>query len=723
LTTFCINPAVNHRKTAMTDHYDTQEQKFQLKNLDCALCAAKIEKELQRAPGVRSASLNFATCTLLLDANDLGAVRQVITSIEPAVEIEPLESYHHNGQHANPPDWPRLARLGIAAVFWLLGMVFHAQLHGLLFGVAEYLILGGVYLLVGLDVLKAAWRNLRAGNWFDENFLMSIATIGAFAIHEIPEAIGVMLFYQVGEYLQDRSLADSRRSIQALLAIRPDQANRKTAGGFETVAPEAVAVGETIIVRPGERIPLDGIVSAGQALLDTAALTGESVPRRAEAGDSVLAGMISQDGLLEIQVEKPFAESSVVRMMELVEHAANRKAKTERFITRFSKVYTPVVIAAAALLAVLPPLLLPGALFADWLYRALVLLVISCPCALMISVPLGYFGGLGAASKQGILIKGANFLETLSRVRTVVFDKTGTLTRGVFKVLEVVPHAGHSAAELLETAAYAESSSTHPIALSILKAYGKPVDYSRISDVEETPGRGVRATVDGVMVSAGNDAYLHHLQIPHGPECCELSGTLVHVTRDGDDLGYIRIGDELKPESLPAMRALRAEGVQRLVMLSGDHAAIAADTARDLAIDHAHGSLLPEDKLRLLEEYMHNAGHAVAFVGDGINDAPVIARADVGFAMGALGSDAAIETADVVLMADDPAKVAQAISIGKRTRRIVWQNIVFALGVKLAVLLLGAFGIVNIWLAVIADVGMALLAVLNAGRVMGDGKR
>jgi Zn2+/Cd2+-exporting ATPase len=723
LTTFCINPAVNHRKTAMTDHYDTQEQKFQLKNLDCALCAAKIEKELQRAPGVRSASLNFATCTLLLDANDLGAVRQVITSIEPAVEIEPLESYHHNGQHANPPDWPRLARLGIAAVFWLLGMVFHAQLHGLLFGVAEYLILGGVYLLVGLDVLKAAWRNLRAGNWFDENFLMSIATIGAFAIHEIPEAIGVMLFYQVGEYLQDRSLADSRRSIQALLAIRPDQANRKTAGGFETVAPEAVAVGETIIVRPGERIPLDGIVSAGQALLDTAALTGESVPRRAEAGDSVLAGMISQDGLLEIQVEKPFAESSVVRMMELVEHAANRKAKTERFITRFSKVYTPVVIAAAALLAVLPPLLLPGALFADWLYRALVLLVISCPCALMISVPLGYFGGLGAASKQGILIKGANFLETLSRVRTVVFDKTGTLTRGVFKVLEVVPHAGHSAAELLETAAYAESSSTHPIALSILKAYGKPVDYSRISDVEETPGRGVRATVDGVMVSAGNDAYLHHLQIPHGPECCELSGTLVHVTRDGDDLGYIRIGDELKPESLPAMRALRAEGVQRLVMLSGDHAAIAADTARDLAIDHAHGSLLPEDKLRLLEEYMHNAGHAMAFVGDGINDAPVIARADVGFAMGALGSDAAIETADVVLMADDPAKVAQAISIGKRTRRIVWQNIVFALGVKLAVLLLGAFGIVNIWLAVIADVGVALLAVLNAGRVMGDGKR
>jgi len=707
----------------MTDHYETQEQKYQLKNLDCTLCAAKIEKELQRTPGVRSATLNFASGTLALDADDLGAVRRVITSIEPAVEIEPLNSYRQNEQEEESSDWPRLIRLGIAAVFWLLGMVFHAQLHGLLFGVAEYLILGGVYLLVGLDVLKAAWRNLRAGNWFDENFLMSIATIGAFAIHEIPEAIGVMLFYQVGEYVQDRSLAGSRRSIQSLLAIRPDQANRKTADGFETVAPEAVAVGETIIVRPGERIPLDGIVSAGQAQVDTAALTGESVPRRAEVGDSVLAGMISRDGLMEIRVERPFAESSVVRMMELVEHAANRKAKTERFITRFAKVYTPVVVAAAVLLALLPPLLLPDARFTDWLYRALVLLVISCPCALMISVPLGYFGGLGAASKQGILIKGANFLETLSRVRTVVFDKTGTLTRGVFKVLEVAPHAGHSAEELLEAAAYAEASSTHPIAVSILKAYGQPVDYSRISDVGETPGKGICASVDGVMVSAGNDAYLHYLKIPHGPECCELSGTLVHVTRGGDDLGYIRIGDELKPESLPAMQALRAEGVQRLVMLSGDDAATAADTARDLAIDHVHGSLLPEDKLRLLEDYMHNAGHAVAFVGDGINDAPVIARADVGFAMGALGSDAAIETADVVLMADDPAKVAQAIAISKRTRRIVWQNIVFALGVKGMVLLLGALGIVNIWLAVIADVGVALLAVLNATRVMGDRQR
>lgn len=706
----------------MTDHYEAREQQYQLKNLDCALCAAKIEQELQHIPGVRHASLNIATSTLMLDADDLGVVRQVITAIEPGVEIKPLESYHHHDQDAEAPDWPRVAHLGIATVFWLLGLVFHAQLHGLLFGVAEYLILGGVYLLVGLDVLKAAWRNLRAGNWFDENFLMSIATLGAFAIHEIPEAIGVMLFYQVGVYLQDRSLAGSRRSIQSLLAIRPDHANRKTADGYESVAPEAVAVGETIIVRPGERIPLDGVVTSGRALLDTAALTGESVPRHADAGDGVLAGMISQDGLLEIRVEKPFAESSVVRMMELVEHAANRKAQTERLITRFSKVYTPVVVIGAALLALLPPLLLPDARFADWLYRALVLLVISCPCALMISVPLGYFGGLGAASKQGILIKGANFLETLSRVRTVVFDKTGTLTHGVFKVLEVVPHDGHSENELLEVAAYAEASSTHPIALSILQAYGKPVDYSRIGDVEETPGKGVRASVDEVIVSAGNDAYLHELQIPHGPECCELSGTLVHVTRGGDDLGYIRIGDELKPESLPAMQALRAEGVQRLVMLSGDHAAIAADTARDLTIDHAHGSLLPEDKLRLLEQYMHNAGHAVAFVGDGINDAPVIARADVGFAMGALGSDAAIETADVVLMADDPAKVAQAIAISKRTRRIVWQNIVFALGVKLAVLLLGAFGIVNIWLAVIADVGVALLAVLNARRVMGGGK-
>ncbi|NSW54086.1 MAG: cadmium-translocating P-type ATPase [Anaerolineae bacterium] len=706
----------------MPDQPQTPAQKFTLKNLDCAVCAAKIEEELQRTPGVRSASLNFAACTLALDADDLGAVRQVITAIEPGVELEPLDGHRHRGAEEEAPDWPRLVRLGIAGVFWLLGLVFHARLHGMLFGVGEYLILGGVYLLVGLDVLKAAWRNLRAGNWFDENFLMSIATIGAFAIHEIPEAIGVMLFYQVGEYVQDRSLARSRRSIQALLAVRPDTAHRKTADGFETVDPEAVAVGETIIVRPGERIPLDGMVTAGQALLNTAALTGESVPRRAAEGIGVLAGMISRDGLLEIRVEKPFAESSVVRMMELVEHAANRKAQTERFITRFARVYTPAVVIAAALLAVVPPLLLPGARFADWLYRALVLLVISCPCALMISVPLGYFGGLGAASKAGILIKGANFLETLSQVRTVVFDKTGTLTRGVFAVQEVVPHAGHSAAELLEAAAYAEASSTHPIALSILQAYGHPVDRSRIRDVEETPGKGIRARVDDVLVSAGNDAYLHHLQIPHGPECCELSGTLVHVSRGGDDLGYIRIGDELKPESLPAMRALRAEGVQRLVMLSGDHAAIAADTARDLELDHAHGSLLPEDKLRLLEEYMHGAGHAVAFVGDGINDAPVIARADVGFAMGALGSDAAIETADVVLMADDPARVAQAIAIGKRTRRIVWQNIAFALGVKGAVMLLGAFGIVNIWLAVIADVGVALLAVLNAARAMGGSR-
>ena len=619
----------------------------------------------------------------------------------------------------------RITEIVTAAILFVAGIVFNTRLHATPYAAAEWAVLLTAYVLVGRQVVWAAVRNAFRGRLFDENFLMTVATLGAMTIHELPEAVGVMLFFAVGELVQDLAVDRSRRSIRALIDIRPDYANVNRGGETVRVSPESVAVGEEIVVRPGERVPLDGEVTDGASLVDTSALTGESVPRQVAAGDTVLAGMVNTRGLLTIKVTKPFGESSVARILELVENAAARKAPTERFITTFSRYYTPVVVLAALSLAVIPPLVLPGATLAEWLRRALVLLVIACPCALVISIPLGYFGGIGGASRRGILIKGANYLDALARLDTVVMDKTGTLTRGVFRVVEVTPANGFGREQVLDLAAHAEAHSSHPIAASIIEAYGHAVDERRVSDYEEVAGHGVRASVDGKPVIAGNDRLLHREGIDH--ESCHTEGTVVYVGVDGVLAGRILIADEIKPDAGLAVRSLRQLGVRRLAMLTGDDQRIAEKVARTLGIDEDRADLLPEDKVQALEAIMEEGKRRgspgrTAFVGDGINDAPVLMRADVGVAMGGLGSDAAIEAADVVIMDDRPSQLATAVSIARRTRRVVQQNIALALGVKLFFILLGAAGIATLWEAVFADVGVSLLAILNASRVLRGGR-
>jgi Cd2+/Zn2+-exporting ATPase len=611
-----------------------------------------------------------------------------------------------------------LTPIAIAAPLFLVGLIFHAPLHQTPFAIAEYAVLIPAYLISGWGVLTTAGRNILRGRIFDENFLMTIATLGAIAIHEIPEAVAVMLFFQVGELFQGYSVGRSRRSIKALLEVRPDTANLKVDGDVRAVSPESVSVGDLILVRPGEKVPLDGNILEGKSLVDTSALTGESVPRTVNTGDTVLAGMISQSGALTVQVTKPFAESSIARILELVENASSKKADTEKFITRFARYYTPVVVFLSLAVAILPPLLLPGAIQAVWTYRALVLLVISCPCGLVISIPLGYFGGVGGAAKRGILVKGSTFLDALTQVKTVVFDKTGTLTQGNFRVTNVVTHNGLSQHQLLELAAHAESHSNHPVAQSIRQAYGQSINRAAIADYEEISGHGIRATVNGQTVLAGNDRLLHREAIPH--DVCTVEGTVAHLAVNGEYSGRILIADELKDDAVEAIRALHAQGIQT-AMLTGDSQSVADSIARQLGLDQYRAELLPEDKVDALEAFLQQAKVTkgkVAFVGDGINDAPVIARADVGMAMGGLGSDAAIETADVVIMTDAPSKVAEAIQIAHKTLRVVWQNIIFAMVIKAVFIALGAIGVATLWEAVFADVGVALLAILNAGRII-----
>ncbi len=572
------------------------------------------------------------------------------------------------------------------------------------------------YLVIGGDVLYGAVRNILRGRVFDENFLMGIATVGAFCLREYPEAVGVMLFYQIGELFQSYAVAKSRKSISDLMDIRPEFANVERDGDVVEVDPENVAVDEIIVVKPGERIPLDGVVIDGSSQLDTAALTGESVPRNAKIDDTVISGCINLSGVLRIRVGKPYGESTVARILDLVENASNKKAKAENFITRFAQYYTPIVVVCAALLAVLPPLLF-GGVWADWIQRALIFLMISCPCALVISVPLSFFGGIGGASKAGVLVKGSNYLEALSKVDTVVFDKTGTLTHGTFTVTAVHPQTIDEA-RLLEFAAFAESYSSHPISLSLQQAYGKDIDSSRVGNVQEIAGHGVSATVDGHTVLCGNDKHMSQNDIPC--HTCHLVGTIVHVAVDGDYAGHIVISDTVKEGAKEAIAALKALGVKRTVMLTGDREAVGKATAETLGVDEYHAELLPADKVaeveRLLSE--EDRGGRLAFVGDGINDAPVLTRADVGIAMGALGSDAAIEAADVVLMDDRPEKIATAMRIARKTLAIVRQNIIFALAVKFLVLGLGAFGVATIWEAVVADVGVSVIAILNAMRAL-----
>lgn len=611
-----------------------------------------------------------------------------------------------------------LTPIAIAAILLLIGLMFNEALHNTPYAIAEYAVLIPAYLISGWTVLTTAGRNIVRGRIFDENFLMTLATLGAIAIHQIPEAVGVMLFFQVGELFQGYSVGRSRRSIQALLEIRPDTANLSVDGDIYAVAPETVKVGDVIVIRPGEKVPLDGDILEGKSLVDTSALTGESIPRTVAPSETVLAGMINQSGLLTVQVTKPFGESSIARILDLVENASSKKADTEKFITRFARYYTPVVVVLSLAVAILPPLFLEGATHAQWVYRALVLLVISCPCGLVISIPLGYFGGVGGAAKRGILVKGSTYLDTLAQVKTVVFDKTGTLTQGNFRVTDVVTHNGLDRQQLLELAAQVESQSTHPVAQSIRQAYGQAVDTAAVQDYEEIAGHGIRAMVNGRTVLAGNDRLLHREAIPH--DVCVVDGTVAHLAVDGDYRGHIIIADELKDDAVEAIRALHAQGIQT-AMLTGDSQSVADSIAQQLGLDYYRAELLPEDKVDALEGLLQRARQtrgSVAFVGDGINDAPVIARADVGIAMGGLGSDAAIATADVVIMTDAPSKVAEAIQIAQKTRRVVWQNIIFAMVVKALFIALGAIGIATLWEAVFADVGVALLAILNAGRII-----
>lgn len=687
-------------------------KKYILEGLDCANCAAKIEDALQRDTGL-DATINFSTRSIYLPPESAEAVQRVIDRVEPGVKlVEPAQHDHGLSKR-------RIGEIAVAAALFIAGLIGSEALRSTPLAVGEYAVFLAAYWLAGRGVVMAALRNVGRGQFFDENFLMTIATAGAIGIRQLPEAVGVMLFYAVGEALQDAAVHRSRRSIQELMDIRPDFAHVRRNGDIVRISPDQVNVGETIVVRPGEKIPLDGEVAEGRSFVDTSALTGESTPRSVEPGDAVLAGMVNTRGLLTVRVAKPFQESSVAKILELVESAGTRKARTEKFITRFSRWYTPAVVFIALGVALVPPLVVEGAQFSTWIYRALVLLVISCPCALVLSVPLSYFGGIGGASRQGILVKGANVLDALAELDVVVMDKTGTLTEGVFKVRDVTAMNGFTREQVLEYAAHAEAFSNHPIAASIVEAYGVPVDVGRIEGYEEIAGQGIKARIDGKRVVAGNDRILHTENIPH--DDCDAPGTVVNVAVDGMLAGRIIVADAIKPDASNAVRALKQHGVTRTVMLTGDERKVAQHVAAAVGIDEVHAELLPEEKVAKFEAIaaQRPAGRGpVAFVGDGINDAPVLMRADVGIAMGGLGSDAAIEAADVVIMDDMPSKVAKAMAIARRTRRIVIQNIVFALTVKIIVIVLGSFGLAHMWEAVFADVGVSLLAVLNASRAL-----
>ena len=573
------------------------------------------------------------------------------------------------------------------------------------------------YIIVGGDVVKRAVKNIFKGQVFDENFLMSIATIGAFFIGEYPEGVAVMLFYQVGELFQSYAVGKSRKSIASLMDIRPDYANVKKGDELVKVDPDEVQIGDIIVIKAGEKIPLDGKVIEGSSMIDTSALTGESVPREVEVGSDILSGCININGVITAEVTKEYGESTVSKILDLVENASSKKSNSEQFITKFARYYTPVVVIIAVFLAIIPPLVIDGATFSDWIYRALAFLVVSCPCALVISIPLSFFGGIGGASKKGILVKGSNYLEALAETEIVVFDKTGTLTKGVFNVQEIHPE-GVSKEELLELTAYVESYSNHPISLSLKRAYSKEIDNGRISDVEEISGHGVIATVDGKKVMAGNIKLMKMMDIPYFKG--ELIGTAVHVAVNNKYIGYIVIADEVKEDSAQAIKELKAANIKQTVMLTGDNKSVGSKVAKELGLDKVYAELLPADKVEKLEELFSQKSKKgkLAFVGDGINDAPVLARADIGIAMGGLGSDAAIEAADIVIMTDEPSKIATAMKISKKTLKIAHQNIVFAIGIKIIVLILSAFGITTMWAAIFADVGVTIIAVLNAFRAL-----
>jgi len=695
-----------------------------LEGLNCANCAVKIEELVKNISGVKSASIDLISGKLFLEVIDnydmkpiVDKVITIVKRIEPDVNVVDKQNEGKPLEEGKPyiieeARKKEVIRIIIGALIFGIALIFKLNFW------VQFTLYLISYFIIGGEVLLKAVKNIARGSIFDENFLMCIATIGAFSIKQFPEGVAVMLFYQVGELFQDMAVDHSRRSIAALMDIRPDFANLKVGDDIKKVSPENVEIGNIIIIKPGEKVPLDGKVLDGESMVDTSALTGESVPREVSFGKDVLGGFINKNGLLTVEVTKKFGESTVSKILEMVQNASSKKAPTENFITKFARYYTPIVVITAALLAVIPPLVIEGALFSDWLYRALIFLVISCPCALVVSIPLGFFGGIGGASKNGILIKGGNYLEALNNVDTVVFDKTGTLTKGVFKVTEINPENSINEDELLEYAAFAESYSSHPIAVSILEAYHGEINKGEIEKYDEISGHGIKINVRGREILAGNGRLMDLEKIAYDE--VSAAGTIVHMAVDKKYAGNLVISDEVKEDSKSAIKALKDMGVKRIVMLTGDSKSVGIRVGEQLGVDEVYYELLPDqkvEKLELINKQRSSKGKLV-FVGDGINDAPVLARSDIGVAMGGLGSDAAIEAADVVLMTDEPSKLVTAIKIAKRTRNIVMQNIVFALGVKAVVLILGAGGAATMWEAVFADVGVALIAVLNSMRAM-----
>ena len=692
-------------------------KEFILEGLHCAGCAAKIEKAVGDKAGVIAASVNLATAKLRLELDggcmvEIHDVEEIVHTYEPDVLV--LESAGVRVRPGGVVDRRAIAWLATGALLFGAGMIFEYVLG---IGAAALVLFGLSYILLGGKVLLRMARNFMKGLLFDENFLMGFATLGAIAIGKFGEAVVVMLFYQIGEFFQGMAVAKSKKQIGELMNIRPDYANVMVDGELIRANPENVRVGDLIVVKAGEKIPLDGVVVEGRAMIDTTALTGESVPRSAGEGDAVLSGCINQNGLLTIRATHSFGESTVSKILDLVENAAGKKSKTERFFTKFARYYTPSVVGLTVLLAIVPPLIL-GGYWMDWISRALIFLVISCPCALVVSIPLGFFGGIGGASRKGVLVKGGNYLEALANLDFVVFDKTGTLTCGVFKVTSIQPEKGFSRESLLRAAAHAEIFSNHPIAASILREYGHDVDKSALSGYEEIAGHGVSVRAWGRMVIAGNDKLMDKMGVAY--TASTKSGTKVYVALDCVYAGCIVVADEIRPDSHGLAAALRGMGVRKTVMLTGDAPQIAEAVARELCIDEMRAGLLPHQKVAEVEALSAQKlpKRTLAFVGDGINDAPVLAMADVGVAMGGLGSDAAIEAADVVLMTDEPGKLIEAVKIARFTKRVVWQNIIASLGIKFLFLILAGLGLSSLWEAVFADVGVSLLAVLNSMRVM-----
>ena len=722
----------------------TNEIKLYLKGLDCANCANKIENKVNKLESVEEAVLNFSLSLLIVSLKENSDVNRVeeeiktiVSKLEPDVivskynnnikekknvctseccsghahDIEEKHEESHDHDHSEGISLRDKVSLAIGFILFAIAIFIGEEKSYVPY------IYALSYVLVGGKVVLSAIRNIFRGQVFDENFLMTVATLGAFAIGNHPEGVAVMIFYEIGELFQSYAVNRSRKSISSLMDIRADYANLIIDGKEKKVDPSEIKIDDIIVIKPGERVPLDGIVIEGNSSLDTSALTGESLPRNIELNDEILAGVINLTGVIRVKVTKEFGESTVSRILELVQNASSKKAQTEKFITKFARYYTPVVVLSAVALAMIPPLVVEGALFSDWVYRALIFLVVSCPCALVVSIPLGLFAGIGGASKNGVLIKGGNYLEALKDVETVVFDKTGTLTKGVFKVVKINTN-NIEESELLRIAATGESFSNHPIAQSILKAYGNEVDKSIISNYEEISGNGIKVNIDNKEVLLGNYKLMNSNGIKYNNS--EEIGTVVHVVVEGEYKGSIVIADEVKEDSKEAIEMLKKIGVKKCVMLTGDNKKVAEKIAEELGLDEVYAELLPTDKVAMVEKLLKEKSEKgkLAFVGDGINDAPVLARADVGVAMGGIGSDAAIEAADVVLMRDNPSSLVDAIEIGRKTNRILWQNIIFSLGVKIAVLIPAAIGIANMWEGVFADVGVTLIAVLNSMRAL-----